>query len=384
MRFSGQRFRLQLTKQVSPSHPCHTRRLTVPSIRKRGSRWQVQVRRTGYPALSRSFDAKADAVAWAREKESAIDRAEFPHLPRTLSRLTVGDLLRRYEREITVRKRGADREGFKIRVLLAHPLTTAPLSKVSGVMVAQYRDDRLKQVSSGTVRRELALLQHCFELARKEWGFASLTNPVRQIVLPEPSKGRNRRLGDEELDRLWNAAKRARAWYVGPIVELALETGMRRGELLSLKWSEIALFARLVRVATSKNGHPRIMPLSPRAVEVLRAIQRKGELVFPISAFAFRQAWDRLTKRAGVVNLRFHDLRHEAISRFFEAGLNVPEVALISGHRTPAMLFRYTHPKPELIAAKLAKGAGASHTANQLETVADNGGPRRPFLPCPS
>jgi len=84
-------------------------------------------------------------------------------------------------------------------------------------------------------------------------------------------------------------------------------------------------------------------------------------LVFPISACALRQAWDRLRKRTGLINRLFHDLRNEAVSRFLEIGLNVPEVALISDYRTPAMLFRYTHPRPELITDKLAR---AAHTCN--------------------
>ena len=186
-------------------------------------------------------------------------------------------------------------------------------------------------------------------------GVRSLANPVRQIMLPEPSKARDRRLTPDELDRLWAATESARAWYLRPIIEMALETAMRRGELLALKWSEIDLSGRLLRVAVSKNGHARTIPLTPKAGEVLGSLRRQGELAFPISAFAVRQAWDRLTNRAGLLDFRFHDLRHEAVSRLFEAGLNVPEVALISGHRTPAMLFRYTHPRPELIAEKLAR-----------------------------
>jgi integrase len=134
---------------------------------------------------------------------------------------------------------------------------------------------------------------------------------------------------------------------------LAVETGMRRSELLGMRWADIDFEARTVSLRNTKNGHPRAVPLSPRAVAIIRTTPRVGDTVFPISANALRLAWERLRRRAGVSGLRFHDLRHEAVSRFFEKGLNMPEVAAISGHRDPRMLMRYTHPKAEAIAAKL-------------------------------
>jgi len=114
------------------------------------------------------------------------------------------------------------------------------------------------------------------------------------------------------------------------------------------------LEARTVLLRNTKNGFPRTVPLSTGALNVIKDTPRSGPTVFAISANALRLAWERLRRRAGVLELRFHDLRHEAVSRFFERGLNVPEVAMISGHRDLRMLFRYTHPKPEEVAAKLS------------------------------
>jgi integrase len=128
---------------------------------------------------------------------------------------------------------------------------------------------------------------------------------------------------------------------------------MRRGELLAMRWSDVDLRGRKVKVTRTKNGHPRSVPLTVKATETFTSIEEKGDCVFPITANAARLAWERLKRRAGVTNLRFHDLRHEAISRFFEKGLNVPEVALISGHRDVRMLLRYTHPMNEGILRKL-------------------------------
>lgn len=112
----------------------------------------------------------------------------------------------------------------------------------------------------------------------------------------------------------------------------------------------------LLTIPVTKTGRPRTIPLRDSAIEILKrqAVGKgKDDRLFPLSANAFRLAWERLKRRAGIQDLRFHDLRHEAISRFFEDGLSLPEVALISGHRDPRQLFRYTHLEASKIAAKL-------------------------------
>jgi integrase len=209
-------------------------------------------------------------------------------------------------------------------------------------------------VKPGTVRRELAIVQHCFGIAKREWGLPILTNPVQQIAIPGAQKSRERRLEDGEGNIL-SAAALASAWYLHPLITLAIETGMRRGELLSIRWKDVDMTAPTIRILKTKNGHPRTIPLTPKAVEILASLERRDERVFPVTPNAVRLAWERLRKRAGLEDLRLHDLRHEAVSRFFEYGLTVPEVALISGHRDPRMLSRYTHLRPEKVAEKLAR-----------------------------
>ncbi len=130
-------------------------------------------------------------------------------------------------------------------------------------------------------------------------------------------------------------------------VEMAIETGMRRGEILNIKKEHIKNQTLLIPI--TKNGHQRIIPLTERAQYILL----KSELPFSMSANAVRLAWERLKIKGNIKDLHFHDLRHEAISRFFEKGLSIPEVALISGHKDVRMLFRYTHLKPEDILSKL-------------------------------
>jgi integrase len=118
---------------------------------------------------------------------------------------------------------------------------------------------------------------------------------------------------------------------------------MRRSEILSLRWENIDHEYAIATLPDTKNGSKREVPLTAKAKQVLKSLSIQGDHVFPTSDCAVRHAWDRLVKRAGIKDLRFHDLRHEAVSSFFEMGLSVPEVALISGHKDYRMLARYTH-----------------------------------------
>jgi integrase len=325
----------------------------MATIRRRGATWQVQVRRQGHATLSRTFRRKSDAEQWARQKEAEIDRGELPVDTRVLRSHTLAHLLERYAGSVVPRKRSADREHYMLRIILRHPLSRVSLHRLIPAEIAKYRDERLAVVTGSTVRRELAIVRHCIQVARNEWGFVLPSNPVDQVKLPAPNNPRERRASTSELERLLEACEAKGNQRLSGVIQLAVETGMRRSELLGMRWADIDLEARTVFLRKTKNDHPRTVPLSPRAIEIIRAMPRVGDMVFPVSANALRLAWERLRHRAGVSGLRFHDLRHEAVSRFFEKGLNMPEVAAISGHRDPRMLMRYTHPKAEAIAAKL-------------------------------
>ncbi len=138
-------------------------------------------------------------------------------------------------------------------------------------------------------------------------------------------------------------------WYA-----FALETAMRRGELLTLEWQDVHVAQGWVHLPDTKNGSPRDVPLSPKDQAILADLPHDlSGRVFPVHFEALKSAWRRLLGRSGVVGLRFHDLRHEATSRFFEKGLNVMEVATITGHRDLRMLQRYTHLRAEDLALKL-------------------------------
>lgn len=212
---------------------------------------------------------------------------------------------------------------------------------------------KLKYTPS-TLNREFGIYKHAFDTALTEWDFPKFKNPLEGIKKLKMNNGRNRRLQEGELDRIQQAASEPKNPYVIPIVFFALETAMRRGGILSICHRDINYETRTLHIPITKNGHSRTIPLTKRAVEVLKTVTTATQpQPFAISANALRLSWERLLVRAGVSDLRFHDLRHEAISRFFEHGLSIPEVALISGHRSYAMLQRYTHLKAEDIVRKL-------------------------------
>jgi integrase len=176
------------------------------------------------------------------------------------------------------------------------------------------------------------------------------------IRKPPNGKARDRRLKPGEWQRLVEAAKKTRNPLLLPLISFALETGMRRGEMLGAKWEHLRWERQTLHVPVTKNGHARTIPLTDKAISILseiRKVRRNEPEIFPLSSEAVKLCWVRLTKRAGLDDLHFHDLRHEAVSRFFELGLSVPEVALISGHKDPRMLFRYTHLKAEDVGRKL-------------------------------
>jgi integrase len=336
----------------------------MATIRKRNGKYQVQVRRIGQPHISRTFLEYKDARQWARQMELAADRHDLPTTAdRKQLALTLGALVQRYKDAIVVHKRSGVTDRVVLTNFALHPICRKTVAELRTSDFAEYRDQRLREVSPVTLKRELNPVHHLLEVARDEWGIPLKENPLDKLKLQAPDRRRERRLKPGELDRLIHEARkcRGRSRFVAPIVLFAVETGMRRGEILNIRREHINAVNRCLLIPESKNGRARTIPLSDKALVVLQSLAEMKtrhklvdrERVFPVSANCLRLAWQRLRRRAGSNDLHFHDLRHEAISRFFERGLTTPEVALISGHRDLRMLFRYSHATRETALAKL-------------------------------
>ena len=352
----------------------------MASFTKRGDlQWQAKIRRKGYPQQSKTFNTKADAEKWARSIEGEMDRGRFVSSAEAES-TTFFEALDRYEREIASNKRGATQEKSIIRQLRGSWLAKRPLAGIRRADIAKLRDEWCATHSAATVVRRLAVVSHLFTIARKEWGLESLSNPVELVRKPTVKNERTRRIaniesdaiGDASADELTYVKAASASAFLPHLIDIAVETAMRRGELLSLGPAQVDLTKRVARLAITKNGSPRDVPLSSKAIAVFEELLKDGrELFFPLRPDAVTRAFERAVDRArktyeedcankGVavsptflVDLCFHDLRHEATSRL-AAKFPLHDLAKITGHRDTKMLMRYYHPRAEDLAKKLA------------------------------
>ena len=324
----------------------------MATYRKRNGKWQAIVRNKTIGTTSRSFHTKQAAIKWVISVEEQIEAGTFDTLRPT--HITLGELLQRYAREVTPVKRGATTELRRLHRLIRDPVSSLKVSQLTSQAIAAFRDRRVLD-GRRTCHYDIILIRHCLKIAMNEWGLMMSSNPVDRVKMPPSSPARNRRLEVGEFERLEEAAKRTKNPHIWPVIVFAIETGMRRGEILGLKWEHVDLERRIAFLPMTKNGSSREVPFSTKAAQVLAKQRQRNDTPspFPVTSNGFRLAWDRLRSRAGLADLRFHDLRHEAISRFFELGLNIPEVAVISGHKDPRMLFRYTHMRAEELVDRL-------------------------------
>ena len=330
----------------------------MATIRKRNNRYHVQIRRRGQ-SITRTFDRLATAKSWIPKIEGDIERQLYVDTSGT-ERTTVLELLQRYQRQISPSHKGQQVEAYRLRTLKKH-LGALRLIHLTNKEIASYRDDRLKEVSPSSLKRELTILSRVLTIASRDWGISIPQNPVKMISLPKADKARTRRLEAGEKERLLQSTN----LELHRIIVLALETGMRRGEILSIKKSHIDFNKSVLFIPSTKTDTPRTIPLSSAAVTSLRgqlrASQEESGGVIPLhecplftySLRGLSGAFLRLCRRLNIDNLHFHDLRHEATSRLFEKGLNPVEVATITGHKDTKMLMRYTHLRAEDLVGRL-------------------------------
>ncbi|MEJ2630757.1 MAG: site-specific integrase [Acidihalobacter sp.] len=356
----------------------------MASISERNGRWRARVRRHGV-VTTETFRNKTDAEAWARKQESDVERGLWRDNTEA-ERTALITCLKRYQNEVTAHKRGAVQEASIIGILKGEALATKAMAKVRSADVSAMVDSwRRDGYAQATIARRLAVLSHVFEHAARSWSMEALANPVRLVKLPPLRNGRERRVSDAEIDAVCKATG---SDILPHIVRLAVETAMRRGELVGIQWRDVDLARRVIHIRTTKNGYPRDVPLSSRAVALLEPLKAehdkkqeereastpketdKEDRLFAVRDDAVTRAFDRAAERARaayvadceregrpadakhLLNLRFHDLRHEATSRL-AALLGVHELAKVTGHRDLRMLMRYYHPSAEDLAAKL-------------------------------
>jgi integrase len=323
----------------------------MASFRFRNNRWQARVQRKGQKDVAKSFLNKSDAIQWARSIEIEIDRGTYINTDFAQKTL-FKEILQKYLDDVAPNMRSADNQTIRIKKLMRHPIAEVKMAQLSPKHIADYRDERLKVIKPNTVIRELAILSSVINHAKREWSL-NLINPVTMIKKPSSTQGRDRILNDEELGRLFIQLENISPWYK-PLVEFALETSMRRGELMSLLWVNINFEKSVAFLPLTKNGDSRYVPLSLKAIRILKLLPRDIEgRVFPLNKQTVSILFLRSARRAKVLDVHFHDLRHMAITRLASKFSNPMEIAAISGHKSLSMLKRYTHIKAEDLVQKL-------------------------------
>lgn len=319
----------------------------MASIKRHGSRWRAQVYVRGRRD-SGVFDTKAEAAAWALEREAEI-------AGRKAHSGTVADVLRRYAHDVSPTHRGERWERTRLKRMERDPLAVVPIASLSPADIAAWRERRAQAVSGASVRREMVLLTAALEVARREWGWLR-TNPAREVKKPPSPPSRRRRISPDEIDRLTLAFGLGDGLVADTAMQrtglaflFALETAMRSGEILALTETDIHLRERFVRVARSKNGDARDVPLSSTAAKILKALPGH---VFALEPGTRDVMFRRARKAAEVSDLHFHDSRAEAIWRLSRK-LDPLELARVVGHRDLKSIMLYYRPTVSELATRL-------------------------------
>lgn len=338
----------------------------MATIQKRKRAWRVQVRRNGQ-SLSATFDTKAEAEAWAITTESKIIGGIVPEAiisePIATVSVSTADAIKRYSDEVSPTKRGGRWEQIRLKMLVRrYPLFQRPITSITGPDIAEWRDTRLVQVSASTVNRELCLLSSVFTQAMKEWRLGLTVNPCSQVTKPRKPRPRTQRISIAERKQIiaqlgWDGQSEpvTPSQWVAFAFYLALETAMRKGEILSLRWADIDFEERHAHLDMTKNGDERYVPLSKAAMALLRIVRNRNPAapVVPVQSGNFGKLFHDAKRDAKLAHIHFHDSRREAATTMAPKLSNVLELAAITGHKSLAMLQVYYKPKASDLAARL-------------------------------
>ena len=328
--------------------------------RSNGS-WRAKVRRAGI-SKSATFPTKKEAQAWAVEQESEAGRVKHGGFPKK----TICEMLIRYAEDVSPAKRGSRWELVRIKswagkgksAEAALPFLDDLVVDVSQVDIAAWRDKRLSQVSPASVIREMGLLASIFSVARKEWKWLH-ESPMKDVARPTQPEHRRRRILDEEIDALCVAlgfdggTADTLTCQVAVAFLLAIETAMRQGEILGLTWDNVFLDRKIAHLPRTKNGSARNVPLSSRAIELIRLLpEREDKRLFGVTSASCDALFRKAKGRARIDGLHFHDTRREATSRLSKK-VDVLTLAKITGHKDIRMLMVYYEEDMSSVAERL-------------------------------
>jgi integrase len=308
----------------------------MASIRKRNGKYQVQFKYKGY-YRAKTFERMSDARNWIQEEHQRV-AGEF-NFSKKIRPNNTAMILSRYLQEITPKKRGAESETAVIGKLLKERWIQLSLDNLCMSHLAEYRDRRLSVISPATLKRQLNIVKSACSTAEAEWNWETPLSLLKRLKCPKIESRLIRRINPIQELKLIDAANQTNTPQLSNIIRIAIITGMRRSEILNIELAHLDTYNQLLHVPNTKTGHPRSIPYDDQLAEVLLEF---ASAIKP-SKNAVRLAWERIRKKLGYESMRFHDLRHEAISRWWESGLTLPQIAARSGHRSFSELFRYSH-----------------------------------------
>ena len=315
---------------------------------------QAIIQKKGFSRTVKTFRTKTQAVDWARRAEDEMVRGIYRDTSRA-ERITVAEVCDRYERDIVPRM--CSHKATKSRLLhIREHLGHHNLAILTPEHIIGYVDRRCALVSGETVRKEIGVLSRVLTCAISLWKVplqANVVHTARDILsftkTIASGKQRERRVSDTEIDLL---CQHSGSLLLEHIIRFAVLTACRRGEIANMRREHIR--GNALHIPRTKTDQPRTIPLSSGALAILKALPvRIDGKVFGLAPDSITQAFDRAAKRAELTDITFHDLRHEATSRLFEQGLQVQEVAAITGHTDWRSLKRYTHPQVRDLVQKL-------------------------------
>ena len=335
----------------------------MSSIQKRGLTFRVRITRQGKSTLSGTFYSRNEALQWAKDIEAKLYLGIYEEItPKIARNISFREAAQHYLKTHSIHKKIVRCETSRLKILIER-WGDIPVEQINKAAILELRDDLLSLGRSGeTINHYFNTLSKLFQMLVGDWDLV-IANPIKGIKRMPPSQGRSKRVNNDIEKILLNCCDAISLSLLSSIIKFAIQTGMRRGEIMGLTWDDIDLPNRKAYLHQTKNGEPRQVPLTRQAIAVLEALPRDEERVFPMSMTCLRSQFERIKEHAkpkwdGIgsnpfEDLRFHDLRHEALSRLSDIGLNVIELSHISGHKTLGMLKRYTHPSHKAIFLKL-------------------------------
>jgi len=308
------------------------------------NKWQAIIRRKGVKQQSKVFKIKSQAIQWSRSVESEIDKGNTVDFSLS-KKITLNQIIEKIE-PIDSRERS------RLKLLKDH-FNGSTINLINTSRIALFIDLRLSQgLSHATVIKDINTLSKLLKVAQRDWNVYLPCDPIKHLGKLKQPPSRVRRITKNEEFILMNRSEP----NLRNIIIFAIETAMRLGEILNIKWNDIK--NGLAVLNKTKNGEVRYVPISKIANQVLMRTQKNENddrvFYFWKTVSGFESSWQKFKKREGLVDLRFHDFRHEAISRMFEKGLSHMEVSAISGHKSLLVLRRYTHLNIEYLRDKLA------------------------------